>query len=71
MTLCVQCSDVQQAFNAADTDHDGRIDAKQLLEVAEFVGMKVTSVYHAQALITKYGSRGQQKLHCVSKMAQL
>ena len=45
-----------------DSNHDGRIDAEQLLEVAKAVGMKVKSVHHAQALITKYGSRGWQKL---------
>ena len=48
-----------------DSNHDGRIDAEQLLEVAKVVGMKVKSVLHAQALITKYGSRGWQKLAVV------
>jgi len=54
--------DLEQAFDAMDTNLDGRIDAEQLLEVAEVVGMKVKSVHHAQALITKYGSRGWQIL---------
>jgi len=43
-----------------DSNHDGRIDAEQLLEVAQLVGIKVMSVHHAKALITKYGSRGWQ-----------
>jgi len=54
-------TDVQQAFNLADSNRDGRIDAEQLLEVATTIGMRVKSLQHAQALITKYGSRGWQK----------
>ena len=61
MCVCVLL-DVQQAFNAVDTNHDGRIDAKQLLQVAKLVGVKVMSVHHAQALITKYGSRGRAEI---------
>jgi len=45
-----------------DSNCDGRIDAEQLLEVAKIIGIKVMSVNHAKALITKYGSRGWQKL---------
>jgi len=41
-----------------DSDHDGRIDAEQLLELAKIVGIKVMSMSHARALITKYSSRG-------------
>ena len=54
----VLCIDVAQAFNDVDSNHDGRIDATQLLEVAKLIGIKVKSVHHAEALITKYGSRG-------------
>jgi len=49
-----------QAFNTVDSDHDGRIDADQLQEVANIIGIRVMSVNHAKALITKYGSRGWQ-----------
>jgi len=49
---------VQLAFSSVDSDHVGKIDAEQLLEVAKMIGMKVKSVHHAQALITKYASRG-------------
>ena len=54
------CADVHQAFNTVDSDNDGRIDVAQLLEVASLIGMKVMSVNHAKALITKYGSKGRQ-----------
>jgi len=59
---------VAQAFNAVDSNRDGRIDAEQLLEVAKTVGMNVKSARHALALITKYGSRGWQKLAVVRKI---
>ena len=50
---------MEQAFSGVDANHDGRIDAEQLLDVARMIGMNVKSVHHAQALITKYGSRGR------------
>lgn len=51
-------ADLQAMFDMADTDHDGRVNADQLAQLAENLSINIKSKQHAQALVHKYGSSG-------------
>jgi calmodulin len=47
---------MKNSFDEVDSNHDGRIDADELLKVSQTSGMKLRSKQHAVALINKYGN---------------
>lgn len=49
-------------FDEVDENHCGRIDASQLFTAAKNIGLKLHSKQHAQALINKYGSKGDGRV---------
>ena len=65
VTLYDLCADLQHAFERVDHDGDGVINVNELEQIARSLNLKL-SHSQAEAVVSRFGSKGQARDLCVS-----